>query len=154
MAKDKAPLLEVLKGQWTSMFGMAGMFTITIYLSTLIQPFYDRDELRAFGAAGSTSRIYVILEGIFILIFTAAIIWLAKKNMQRLIQVGILFVLWIALSYSLIPMAHLAIPTAELTATTSETESGGQIIQELGDTNSTIFFDGDHLILVDHAIGT
>ena len=50
-------------------------------------------------------------------------------------------------------MAHLAIPTAELTATTYETESGGQIIQELGDTNSTIFFDGDHLILVDHATG-
>ena len=154
MAKDKAPLLEVLKGQWTSMFGMAGMFTITIFLSTLIQPFYDRDELRAFGAAGSTKAWYVILEGVFILIFTAAIIWLAKKNMQRLIQVGILFVLWIALSYSLIPMAHLAIPTAELTATTSETQSGGQIIQELGDTNSVIFFDGDNLISVDRAIGT
>ena len=154
MAKDKVPLMEVLKGQWTSMFGMAGMFTITIFLSTLIQPFYDRDELRAFGAAGSTKAGFIILEGIFILIFTAAIIWLAKKNMQRFIQVGILFVLWIALSYSLIPMAHLAIPTAELTATTSETQSGGQIIQGLGDVNSVIFFDGDNLISVDRAIGT
>ena len=153
MAKDETPLSEVLKGQWTSMFGMAGMFTITIYLSTLIQPFYDRDELRAFGAAGSTKAGFILLEGVFILIFTAAIIWLAKKNLQRFIQIGILFVLWIALSYSLVPMAHLAIPTAELTATTYETESGGQIIQELGDTNSTIFFDGDHLILVDHATG-
>ena len=108
----------------------------------------------AFGAAGSTKAGFIILEGIFILIFTAAIIWLAKKNMQRFIQVGILFVLWIALSYSLIPMAHLAIPTAELTATTSETQSGGQIIQELGDVNSVIFFDGDNLISVDRAIGT
>ena len=153
MAKDETPLLEVLKGQWTSMFGMAGMFTITIFLSTLIQPFYDRDELRAFGAAGSTKAGFILIEGIFILIFTAAIIWLAKKNMQRVIQVGILFVLWIALSYSLVPMAHLAIPTAELTATTSEAQSGGQIIQELGDTNTMIFFDGDNLISVDHAVG-
>ena len=153
MAKDEPPLLEVLKGQWTSMFGMAGMFTVTIFLSTLIQPFYDRDELRAFGAAGSTKAGFILLEGIFILIFTAAIIWLAKKNMQKLIQIGILFVLWIALSYSLVPMAHLAIPTAELTTTTSEAESGGQIIQELGDTENMFFFNGDSLISVDNAIG-
>ncbi len=153
MATDKAPLVELLKGQWTSMFGMAGMFTVTIFLSTLIQPFYDRDELRAFGAAGSTKVGFILVEGVFILIFTAGIIWLAKKNMQKFIQIGILFVLWIALSYSLVPMAHLAIPTAELTATTTETQSGGQIMQELGDVNSMIFFDGDNLISVDHAIG-
>ena len=154
MAKDETPLLEVLKGQWTSMIGMAGMFTVTIFLSTLIQPFYDRDELRAFGTAGSTKLGFILVEGVFILIFTAAIIWLAKKNMQKFIQIGILFVLWIALSYSLVPMAHLAIPTAELTTTTSETQSGGQIMQGLGDTDSIIFFDGDNLVSVDDAIGS
>ena len=153
MAKADAPLMEVLKGQWTSMFGMAGMFTVTIFLATLIQPFYDRDELRAFGATGSTKLGFILIEGVFILIFTAVIIWLAKKNMQKFIQFGILFVLWIALSYSLIPMAHLALPTEELTATTTETESGANFIQELGNTENLILYDGDHVISVNQAIG-
>ena len=84
MAKADAPLMEVLKGQWTSMFGMAGMFTVTIFLATLIQPFYDRDELRAFGATGSTKLGFILIEGVFILIFTAVIIWLAKKNIHSI----------------------------------------------------------------------
>jgi len=153
MAKAEVPLMEELKGQWTSMFGMAGMFTITIYLATLIQPFYDRDEFRAFGPGSETKAGFILIEGVFILIFTFTIIWLAKKNMQKFIQFGILFVLWIALSYSLVPMAHLALPADELTATTTETDSGAHILQGLSDVEHLILYDGNNLISVEEAIG-
>ena len=52
-AQNHPSLLEELKGQAGSMAGMAGMFIVTIWLAMRIQPFYDRDELRAFGAEGA-----------------------------------------------------------------------------------------------------
>ena len=107
MAPKEPTLSEVMKGQWPSMIGMAAMFVTTIGLATLIQPFYDHDEYRAFGPGSETKAGFILIEGMFILIFTFAIIWLAKKNLQRFIQVGILLVLWIALIFSVTPMAHL-----------------------------------------------
>ena len=52
--QNQESLIQQLKGQWGSMAGMAGMFIVTIWLAMKIQPFYDRDELRAFGAEGAT----------------------------------------------------------------------------------------------------
>ena len=79
-------LLQELKGQAGSMVGMAGMFIVTICLAMKIQPFYDRDDLRAFGAEGATKAGFVLLELVFILIFTALIIYLARRNMQKFIR--------------------------------------------------------------------
>ena len=75
-------LIDDLKGQAASMIGMAGMFIITILLAMKIQPFYDRDELRAFGAEGATKAGFVLLELLFILIFTALIIYMALSLIQ------------------------------------------------------------------------
>jgi len=97
-------LFDELREQAGSMLGMAGMFVVTILLAMKIQPFYDRDELRAFGAEGANKAGFILLELIFILIFTAVIIFLARKNLQRFIKWGILGVLMIAMIYTLIPL--------------------------------------------------
>ena len=102
-------LLDELKGQAGSMLGMAGMFVVTILLAIKIQPFYNRDELRAFGAAGTTKAGLVLLELVFILLFTALIIYLARKNLQRFIRYGVLGVLWIAMIYALYPLAAMVL---------------------------------------------
>ena len=75
-------LVDELKGQAGSMAGMAGMFIVTILLAMKIQPFYDRDDLRAFGAEGATKAGFVLLELVFIFIFTALIIYLARNILQ------------------------------------------------------------------------
>ncbi|HJM67326.1 MAG TPA: presenilin family intramembrane aspartyl protease PSH [Candidatus Thalassarchaeaceae archaeon] len=106
-------LMEELKGQAGSMVGMAGMFVVTIWLAMEIQPFYDRDELRAFGAEGATKAGFVLLELVFIFIFTALIIYLARKNLQQFIRWGVLGVLWIAMMYTLFPLvAMVLVPDA------------------------------------------
>ena len=102
-------LIDDLKGQAGSMIGMAGMFIITILLAMKIQPFYDRDELRAFGAEGATKAGFVFLEMLFILIFTALIIYMARRNLQKFIRWGVLGVLWIAMLYALYPLAAMVL---------------------------------------------
>jgi presenilin-like A22 family membrane protease len=118
-------LLDELKGQAGSMLGMAGMFIITILLAMKIQPFYDYDELRAFGAEGSTKAGFILLELVFIFIFTALIIYLARKNMQKFIRWGVLGVLWIAMLYALFPLVAMVLvpeapPFSEESLDTSE----------------------------------
>ena len=44
------------------MVGMAGMFVVTILLAMKIQPFYDHDEIRAFGSEGATKAGFILLE--------------------------------------------------------------------------------------------
>ncbi len=107
--QNQPSLLEELKGQAGSMAGMAGMFIVTIWLAMKIQPFYDRDELRAFGAEGAHKAGFVLLELVFILIFTALIIYLARKNLQKFIRWGVLGVLWIAMMYTLFPLVAMVI---------------------------------------------
>ena len=102
-------LVDELKGQAGSMAGMAGMFIVTILLAMKIQPFYDRDELRAFGAEGATKAGFVLLELLFILIFTALIIYMARNNLQKFIRWGVLGVLWIAMLYALYPLAAMVL---------------------------------------------
>ncbi len=104
---QEATLLEQLKDQFASMLGMAGMFVVTILLAMKIQPFYNHDEIRAFGAEGSTKAGFIILELFFIFIFTALIIFLARRNLQKFIKWGVLGILWIAMMYTLYPLSAM-----------------------------------------------
>ena len=102
-------LIEQLRDQAGSMAGMAGMFVVTILLAMKIQPFYDHDVMRAFGSEGSTKAGFILIELVFIFIFTALIIYLARKNKQKFIKWGVLGILWIAMMYSLYPLAAMAL---------------------------------------------
>ena len=104
-------MLGAMKEQWQSMLGMAIMFVVTIIIGIVIQPFYDKPEFRAFGEAGASQARNILLEFVMILVFTAAIIFLAKKKKDWIIKYGILGILFIALCYSTIPLTNLMIST-------------------------------------------
>ncbi|MBJ83927.1 MAG: hypothetical protein CMB52_00190 [Euryarchaeota archaeon] len=108
-AHQDASLLEQLKAQAGSMVGMAGMFVVTILLAMKIQPFYNHDEIRAFGAEGSTKAGFILIELVFIFLFTALIIYLARRNLQKFIKWGVLGILWIAMIYTLYPLAAMVL---------------------------------------------
>ncbi len=153
MAPKEPSLSEAMEGQWASMIGMATMFVTTIGLAALIQPFYDHDELRAFGPGSETKLGFVIVEGVFILVFTFVIIWLAKKNLQKFIQVGILLVLWIALTYSVVPMAHIMIPVDDPTMESTEAGSNATMIPGLSTSNELILTNGTAIMSVENVDG-
>ena len=149
--QNQPSLLEELKGQAGSMAAMAGMFIVTIWLAMKIQPFYDRDELRAFGAEGAHKAGFVLLELVFIFIFTALIIYMARKNLQKFIRWGVLGVLWIAMMYTLFPLVAMVIvpeapPFTEDSMDTSEAyiisvEEGGSdffYMEDPWDNNGTL----------------
>ena len=92
--------------QLPSMIGMAGMFVVTIFLAIYIRPWYDKAGLQAFGEAGSSQLRYIGLELIMIFIFTAVILMLAKYKKEWIIKYGIMGILFIALLYSNVPLAH------------------------------------------------
>jgi presenilin-like A22 family membrane protease len=92
--------------QLPSMIGMAGMFVATIFLAMYIRPWYDKAGLQAFGEAGSSQLRYIGLELIMIFIFTAAILMLAKYKKEWIIKYGIMGILFIALLYANVPLAH------------------------------------------------
>lgn len=94
-------------GQFLSMAGMMGMFIITILLGLLIRPFYDSNNLQAFGESGTTQVRFVLLELVMIFIFTAIILFLAKWKKDWIIKYGIMGIMAIALLYSTIPLAHV-----------------------------------------------
>ena len=100
------PLTEILADQASAMTMMAGMFIVTIGIGLWIQPFYDVDEMRAFGPEGATQAGWIFVELIFIFIFTASIIWMARKGLQKFIRGGVLFVLWAALLLALTPICY------------------------------------------------
>ena len=92
--------------QLPSMIGMAGMFVATIFLAMFIRPWYDKAGLQAFGEAGASQLRYNGLERNMIFIFTAAILMLAKYKKEWIIKYGIMGILFIALLYSSVPLAH------------------------------------------------
>lgn len=104
-----AMMLEGMREQAGSMLKMAAMFVATIALALLIQPFHDNPASRAFGDAGASQLRYVIIELFAIFIFTAVIIWLALKGKAWIIKWGVLFILWMALSYTLAPLSVLLV---------------------------------------------
>jgi presenilin-like A22 family membrane protease len=106
-----AVLKDAMLSQWRSMGGMAAMFVGTILIAIYIQPYWDRPESRAFGEAGTTKAGFILIEFVLILLFTALIIWLARKGLQWIIKWAVLFILWISLAYALIPLASYAMDT-------------------------------------------
>jgi len=100
-------ILEVMGQQWASMVSMGGMFVGTILLGLSIQPLYDIPEARAFGEEGASKGGYVAMEMMFILIFTVAIIWLARKGLDYIIKGIVIFALGMSLFYILLPYISL-----------------------------------------------
>ena len=113
--------------QLPSMIGMAGMFVATIFLAIYIRPWYDKAGLQAFGEAGASQLRYIGLELVMIFIFTAAILMLAKYKKEWVIKYGIMGILFIALLYSSVPLAHQIMVDDSVTPfdyqSTNETEA-------------------------------
>ena len=83
--------------QWSSMAGMAGMFCASILIGVFIQPLYNFSEARAFGEEGASEAGNVIFELVMIFIFTIAVIYLARKGLEKIIK----WFVFLALGYSL-----------------------------------------------------
>ena len=141
--QNQRSLFEDMKSQAGSMLGMAGMFIVTIVLAMKIQPFYDHDELRAYGAAGSTKLGLVLLQLVFILIFTALIIYLARKNMQKFIRWGVLGILWIAMMYTLYPLTAMVLVPDVPALTSEEMEYSESYIITVEEGGADFFFVDD-----------
>ena len=92
--------------QLQSMIGMASMFLVTIFLAMFIRPWYDKAGLQAFGAEGASQIRYIALELLMIFVFTAAILALARYKKEWVIKYGIMGILFIALMYASVPLAH------------------------------------------------
>ena len=92
--------------QLPSMIGMASMFLVTIFLAMFIRPWYDKAGLQAFGADGASQLRYIGLELLMIFVFTAAILALARYKKEWVIKYGIMGILFIALMYASVPLAH------------------------------------------------
>ena len=107
MDGESEGILEVMSQQWASMVSMGGMFIGTILLGLSIQPLYDVPEARAFGEEGASKGGYVALEMMFILIFTVAIIWLARKGLDYIIKGIVIFALGMSLFYIVYPYVAL-----------------------------------------------
>jgi presenilin-like A22 family membrane protease len=108
LAKESR-LLNVMIEQAPGMIGMAVMFVVTIAIGVWLRPFFDAAGLHAFGEAGTTQARYIILELGMIFVFTALILWLAKKHKELFIKYGLMGVLFLALCYTTVPGAHLLI---------------------------------------------
>ena len=107
MDGESEGIIEVMNQQWASMLSMGGMFVGTILLGLSIQPLYDIPEARAFGEEGASKGGYVAMEMIFILIFTVAIIWLARKGLDYIIKAIVILALGMSLFYILLPYISL-----------------------------------------------
>lgn len=126
-------MLGAMREQWQSMLGMAIMFVVTILIGIIIQPFYDKPEFRAFGEAGASQARNILLEFVMILVFTAAIIFLAKWKKDWIIKYGILGILFIALCYSTIPLTNLVISTPTEPLNFESTDTPFEIISQYED---------------------
>ena len=123
------------RGEWASMLGMAGMFVGTIVLGLVIRPFYDANQLQAFGESGSTQVRYVMLELLMIFIFTAAILFLVRMGAQWVIKYGVMGILALALMYTTVPLAHVLLvddPGVVPFASEEETRPNGHIVADFG----------------------
>ena len=131
------------RGEWASMLGMAGMFVGTILLGLVIRPFYDANQLQAFGESGSTQVRYVMLELLMIFIFTAAILFLVRMGAQWVIKYGVMGILALALMYTTVPLAHVLLvddPGVLPFASEDASRPEGHIVGDFGP---------DHAVFVD-----
>jgi presenilin-like A22 family membrane protease len=128
-------LASLMAEQWRGMTGMAGMFVATIALAMYIRPYYDVGELHAFGSSGATQVRYVAIELVAIFAFTALIIFLAKWGKEFIIKYGMYVVLSLALLYTMVPLAHMAVLDfdPEPFEMTSSTSLDGEVLGVWGD---------------------
>ena len=140
-------VMRALASQWQSMMSMALMFTVTILISIWIQPYHDRPESRAFGDAGTTTASYLVFEFIAILIFTAIILWLAKKKLDWIIKWGVMFILWIALSFALVPIASFMMDAEDQPFAFRDEPGTGSMVWVSDEADSFIVDNGTHLLM-------
>ena len=100
-------ILDAVLDQWQSMAGMAAMFTASILFGVFIQPFYNFEEMRAFGEEGTTEARFILLELAMIFLFTIAIIWLARKGLDMLIKGVVFLALWYSLFMAIGPIVAI-----------------------------------------------
>ena len=91
-------IVAAIRDQWVSMTGMGAMFTASILFGVFIQPFYNFEEMRAFGEEGTTEAGNIFFQLLMIFLFTIVIIWLARKGREMVIKA----VVFLALGYSLL----------------------------------------------------
>tara|TARA_B110000014_G_scaffold262276_1_gene255885 strand:- start:897 stop:1970 length:1074 start_codon:yes stop_codon:yes gene_type:complete len=97
-------IMASIRDQWVSMAGMGVMFTTSILIGVFIQPFYNFEEMRAFGEEGTTEAGNIVFELAMIFLFTIAIIWLARKGLEMLIKGIVFFALGYSLLMSILPI--------------------------------------------------
>ena len=95
---ELADIKAAIMDQWRSMAGMGAMFVSSILFGVFIQPFYNFEEMRAFGEEGTTEAGNILFELIMIFLFTIAVIWLARKGKEVVIKT----IVFLALGYSLL----------------------------------------------------
>jgi len=120
-------ILSAVRDQWASMVGMGMMFTTSILMGVFMQPYWNFEEMRAFGEEGTTEAGNIVFELGMIFLFTVLVIWLARKGLEMLIK-GIVF---FALGYSLL-MAVLPIFSILVWALGIETGAEAGLVACLG----------------------
>ncbi len=135
-------LLTAMREMLPGMIGMAFMFVATIMIGIWLLPFFASAELYAFGESGTSQVRWILLELVMIFVFTAFILALAKWKKEWIIKYGLMAVLFLALTYTTVPGAHLLLvdDTTEVFEFEVDNSVSGEMMAAL-DENRILFYD-------------